>query len=166
MKFKRTQNKTSILERKIKSKNTIPEAWIKAAGMWKNKKFDPVKYIKKLRSEWKQMFTLDSNVLIYYFKGEKSVVEKLQQIIKKNTPLFISIITKAEILSYPEITPQEIEIFNELYKSLIVIYFDERICDLVIDIRKKYKFKNTRCNNCCNSYLYKFNSSYQKCQRF
>jgi hypothetical protein len=38
---------------KIKSlsqrKRSLPLAWKKAAGMWKNKKPDPLKYLKKLR---------------------------------------------------------------------------------------------------------------------
>jgi hypothetical protein len=41
---------------KIKSlsqrKKSLPLAWKKAAGMWKNKKLDPILYLKKIRKEW------------------------------------------------------------------------------------------------------------------
>ena len=87
------------------------------------------------------MFTLDTNCLIYYFKGEKKIVELLQKLISENTALFISIVTKVEILSYPEITAREIEIFNEIMKNIILIDFDDKLSNFVIEIKRKYKLK-------------------------
>jgi predicted nucleic acid-binding protein len=48
------------------------------------------------------MFTLDTNCLIYYFKGEEKVIDLIQNLILERTPIFISIITKVEVLAYPE----------------------------------------------------------------
>ena len=33
-------------------KKRLPIAWIKAAGMWKKKKLDPILYLKRIRKEW------------------------------------------------------------------------------------------------------------------
>jgi predicted nucleic acid-binding protein len=47
------------------------------------------------------MFTLDTNCLIYYFKGEEKVIDLIQNLILEKAPIFISIITKVEVLAYP-----------------------------------------------------------------
>jgi hypothetical protein len=36
----------------LQKKRSLPLAWKKAAGMWKNKKLDPILYLKKIRKEW------------------------------------------------------------------------------------------------------------------
>jgi predicted nucleic acid-binding protein len=60
------------------------------------------------------MFTLDTNCLIYYFKGEEKVIDLIQKLILERAPIFISIITKVEVLAYPEITPGEEKHFLKL----------------------------------------------------
>ena len=30
----------------------LPKSWIRTAGIWKNKKIDPIKYQKQVRREW------------------------------------------------------------------------------------------------------------------
>jgi hypothetical protein len=36
----------------LQKKRSLPLAWKKATGMWKNKKLDPILYLKKIRKEW------------------------------------------------------------------------------------------------------------------
>jgi predicted nucleic acid-binding protein len=87
------------------------------------------------------MFTLDTNCLIYYFKGEEKVIDLIQNLILERAPLFISIITKVEVLAYPEITPKEEKTFLEMMKSMILIEFDDKLTNLVVNIRRKHKIK-------------------------
>ncbi len=87
------------------------------------------------------MFTLDTNCLIYYFKGEEKVIDLIQDLIINRTPIFISIVTKVEILAYPEITPGEERTFLEMMKNMILIEFDDQLTDFVVDLRKKHKIK-------------------------
>jgi hypothetical protein len=49
------ENMTKILAKNkifLQKKRSLPLAWKKAAGMWKNKKLDPILYLKKIRKEW------------------------------------------------------------------------------------------------------------------
>jgi predicted nucleic acid-binding protein len=87
------------------------------------------------------MFTLDTNYLIYYFKGEEKVIDLIQGLIINRTPIFISIVTKVEILAYPEITPKEEKTFLEMIKNMILIEFDDKLTNFVVDLRRKYKIK-------------------------
>jgi predicted nucleic acid-binding protein len=87
------------------------------------------------------MFTLDTNCLIYYFKGEEKVIDLIQNLILERTPIFISIITKVEVLAYPEITPGEEKTFLEMMKNMILIEFDDKLTNLVVNIRRKHKIK-------------------------
>jgi predicted nucleic acid-binding protein len=80
------------------------------------------------------MFTLDTNCLIYYFKGEEKVIDLIQKLILKRAPIFISIVTKVEILAYPEITPGEEKTFLEIMKNMILIEFDDKLTNFVVDI--------------------------------
>jgi predicted nucleic acid-binding protein len=86
------------------------------------------------------MFTLDTNCLIYYFKVEEKVIDLIQNLILERTPIFISNITKVEILAYPKITPKE-KTFLEIMKNMILIEFDDKLTNLVVNIRRKHKIK-------------------------
>jgi predicted nucleic acid-binding protein len=87
------------------------------------------------------MFTLDTNCLIYYFKGEEKVIDLIQNLILERATIFISIITKVEVLAYPEITPGEEKTFLEMMKNMILIEFDDKLTNLVVDLRRKHKIK-------------------------
>jgi predicted nucleic acid-binding protein len=87
------------------------------------------------------MFTLDTNCLIYYFKGEEKVIDLIQNFILERVPIFISIITKVEVLAYPEITPGEEKTFLEMMKNMILIEFDDKLTNFVVDLRRKHKIK-------------------------
>ena len=51
--------------------------------------------------------TIDSNIVIAYLEGEQKVVDQLSIWKEQNRPLFLSTIAEAEVLGYPEYTPQE-----------------------------------------------------------
>jgi predicted nucleic acid-binding protein len=87
------------------------------------------------------MFTLDTNCLIYYFKGEEKVIDLIQNLILERATIFISIITKVEVLAYPEITPGEEKTFLEMMKNMILIEFDDKLTNFVVDLRRKHKIK-------------------------
>jgi hypothetical protein len=40
----------------LKSRKTLPKSWIKAAGLLKHKKVNPLKYQKQIRAEWEKRF--------------------------------------------------------------------------------------------------------------
>jgi len=48
-----SQPKTTLL--RIKNPKEVWETWEKAWGIWKKKKIDPIKYLKKTRKEWERI---------------------------------------------------------------------------------------------------------------
>ena len=87
------------------------------------------------------MYTLDTNVLIYHFRGDTEATKSLEYLLKNENSFFISIITKIELFCYPEITQKEITLFKDFLQNAVVIYLDNTIADFVTEIRKNYKLK-------------------------
>ncbi|MCB1179618.1 MAG: type II toxin-antitoxin system VapC family toxin [Leptospiraceae bacterium] len=77
---------------------------------------------------------LDTNSIIYIQKG----------LIKENLPeiqVYISVITRMELLSYPNLSIEErLKLINFL-SSFSIIPLDQQVEDTAIDIRLKYKLK-------------------------
>ena len=48
-----SQPKTTLL--RIKNPKEVWEIWERAWGIWKKKKIDPIKYLRKTRKEWKRI---------------------------------------------------------------------------------------------------------------
>jgi len=55
---------------------------------------------------------LDTNILIAYFNGEEKVIKMLSEWKNSGRALFISTISKAEVLSLPQLLPKDIEKFG------------------------------------------------------
>ena len=49
------QPKTKLFRIRIKNPQEVWETWEKAWGMWKTKKIDPIKYLRKTRREWERI---------------------------------------------------------------------------------------------------------------
>jgi len=45
-----------VKEMSKSQKRTLPKSWIKAAGLLKHKKVNPLKYQKQIRAEWEKRF--------------------------------------------------------------------------------------------------------------
>jgi len=70
------------------------------------------------------MYTLDTNIIIYFLKGESKVKEFLRENTLKNSRFFISTISEAELFGYPEITSEEILKIDEILKTISIIPID------------------------------------------
>jgi len=85
------------------------------------------------------MYTLDTNIIIYFLKGESKVKEFLRENTLKNSRFFISTISEAELFGYPEITSEEILKIDEILKTISIIPIDSQIARLAGFFKKKYK---------------------------
>jgi len=85
------------------------------------------------------MYTLDTNILIYFLKDEPSVVQFLRENILKGSRFFISSITEIELLSYPKISPGELEKIEDILKTLSIISIDSQLAQLASFFKRKYK---------------------------
>ncbi|MGM0581930.1 MAG: type II toxin-antitoxin system VapC family toxin [Bacteroidota bacterium] len=79
---------------------------------------------------------VDTNILLYYLKGNEEVVELISE-----KSLSISFITELEILSFPKLTTDSESQIRSLLKSCSLIELNSKIKEITIELRKKYKMK-------------------------
>ena len=79
---------------------------------------------------------LDTNIILYILNGDETLAEILR--FKK---LYISFITQLEILSYTKISQEQKLQINAFLNECLIVDINDRIKDIVIDIRRKYKLK-------------------------
>lgn len=84
------------------------------------------------------MITLDTNVVIYYLKGEVSVAVALEPIIRGYVPMFIATVTEAELFSSPTMTTEESERIEFLLPSFSIIPLDSQIARKTAELRRLY----------------------------
>ena len=87
------------------------------------------------------MYTLDTNIIIYYFNGEAPILAFLREQMEQGAPLFISAVTEHELYSYPHLTPVEVARIDALLTTLTVIDVDSRIAQLSGQLRASYGIK-------------------------
>jgi len=87
------------------------------------------------------VYTLDTNIIIYYFNGEAPILTFLREQTEQGAPLFISAVTEHELYSYPHLTPQEAARIDALLTTLTVIDVDSRIAQLSGQLRASYGIK-------------------------
>jgi len=81
---------------------------------------------------------VDTNIIIYYLKGERVAVDFLK---KFQSKLSISVITKMELLSYPYDEHQDRIIRNFLNTSFHLININKDIIEKTIMMRRTKKIK-------------------------
>lgn len=84
------------------------------------------------------MYTLDTNIIIYYLKGEPKIVRFLNKEILNGSRFFISSITEIELLSYPKISSEELFKIEEVLKTLSIIPVDSQVARFSGFLKRKY----------------------------
>jgi predicted nucleic acid-binding protein len=87
------------------------------------------------------MYLLDTNAVIYYVKEESGVVETIEDIYTKNIPVYLSVITEAELFAFPHLSDEEAERIEKFLQSVSIIPMDSQIARLTGTIRKNYQLK-------------------------
>lgn len=87
------------------------------------------------------MVTLDTNVIIYYFKKETEVVSVLNDIFSLQSRPFIASVTELELLSSPTLTPVEVAEIDGLLLSLSIIPLDSQVARRAAEIRRMCRLK-------------------------
>lgn len=78
----------------------------------------------------------DSNILIYLSKEEIPL-----SFVTQFDAIFISVITYMEILGYPFQRPNEERYIKELLSAFHLMFIDQNIADITVEIRKKKRIK-------------------------
>jgi toxin FitB len=88
------------------------------------------------------MYTLDTNAIIYFLKGDKQAILILEKIINENRgPIYISSITEAELFSYANLTDQDENDLEKILTTLATIAVDSRLARIAAWIRRQYGLK-------------------------
>ena len=79
---------------------------------------------------------LDSNIIIYLSRREipLSFLDKFDE-------HYISVITYMEVLGYQFRDPKEEEFIREMIEMFRILFIDQKIADIAIEIRKKLRIK-------------------------
>lgn len=81
--------------------------------------------------------TLDTNILIAFLAGDVRVIEAVVSWRRKGTTLFLSAITKCELLSYPLLTASEEQKIDQmLHRDFVVLPFDDYRAERTAIIRR------------------------------
>jgi predicted nucleic acid-binding protein len=84
------------------------------------------------------MILLDSNTIIYLSKRLLSIDDVFNDIDDKYA---ISVITYMEVLAYDFDLKEEEKFIKELFSYLEVLYIDEDISNIVVELKRKNKLK-------------------------
>ncbi len=82
-------------------------------------------------------FLIDTNIIIYYLNGEEIVVRWINQY---REHLFLSVISKIEVLSFPY-NQEEEEVVSQFLDQFILLNLNENIVNQTIQIRRSHRRK-------------------------
>ncbi|GIW66616.1 MAG: nucleotide-binding protein [Candidatus Parcubacteria bacterium] len=85
------------------------------------------------------MFTLDTNILIYYFNGDQKIFNFINK--NKEAVFFMPTVVITEFLSYPKLDNQSEKIFFDLIKDFVIVNLDFEIAKLAGELRRKFNLK-------------------------
>jgi len=87
------------------------------------------------------VFTLDTNILIGYLNDDRKVAEQLLAWKKAGKIFFISVITEVEILSFPNLTQEEMAQIQRFLLEFTIIPLDTQLAQMAAEVRRNYKIK-------------------------
>jgi len=98
---------------------------------------------------------IDTNILIAHLQGDKVVSETLEQWWKEGKPLFVSAISKIEVLSLPSLAHTQIVDYTLFLNSFISIPVDDAIVSEAARLRRQYRISLPDASIAATSILYR-----------
>lgn len=87
------------------------------------------------------MYTLDTNVVLYYLGGDQCVREIVDRALEQSLPLYISAVTVAELLRFPKLTAEEEANIKTFLSVCSIINVDIIVADRSGAIGRSYGLK-------------------------
>ncbi|MFA6376910.1 MAG: type II toxin-antitoxin system VapC family toxin [Candidatus Paceibacterota bacterium] len=88
------------------------------------------------------MYTLDTNAIIYFLKGDEKATPILEKILKENCgSIYISSITELELFSFPDLSDKDGHDLEEIIATLATIPLDSRLARIAAWLRRQYGLK-------------------------
>ena len=83
--------------------------------------------------------TLDTNILIAYFKDQTDIADTIEFWKRNGKSLFISTISQTEILSYAQLSSKEVSAISNFLASFLVVSYDAHLANIAAFFRREYK---------------------------
>jgi toxin FitB len=87
------------------------------------------------------MYTLDTNAIIYYVQDDAHAVATLETIYMRGVPVYVSVMTEAELFAFAHISSEESGRIEQFLKTVSIIPMDSQIARLTATVRKTYQLK-------------------------
>ncbi len=87
------------------------------------------------------MYTFDTNVVIYYLNQDLAVVKGVNKIVEKNSAIYVSTVSEAELFSFEELRDEDIIKINDILNTLNIIPMDSRIARIAGFLRRNINIK-------------------------
>ena len=86
-------------------------------------------------------YLFDTNIFIYYLNDDPKVSHLFDAKFISNNTVYVSSITRIELLSFPDLNDNEMLNISRLLDEFEIIQINRNIEDSCIDLRKKYNIK-------------------------
>ena len=87
------------------------------------------------------MYTLDTNAIIYYLHAEESVCAFVDASIQNASPLYMSVITEAELFRFPELQSHEESAILDLLPAFSIVPLDSHIARMAGALGRVHNLK-------------------------
>jgi predicted nucleic acid-binding protein len=87
------------------------------------------------------VYTLDTNAIVYYLKGDTDAVVILRGIFAQSSPVYVSAVTELELLAFANLSGDEESMIEDLLATMSIIPLDSRIARLAALVRRHYRLK-------------------------
>ncbi len=84
------------------------------------------------------MYTLDTNAIIYFLKGEEAAVNMMRPILSQDVPVYVSTITELELFSYSSLTEEDEEKIEFALSMVRIEPLTSNIARIAGDLRRLY----------------------------
>lgn len=112
------------------------------------------------------MYTIDSNILIYHLQGDKKVGDQLELWLLGGERLFISSVTRIELLAAPALRIHEEERIKELLSFFVLMPVDLQIADAAAKLKRTYRLPMGDCIIAATAFFNRFSAGDKEPPRF
>ncbi len=82
------------------------------------------------------MYILDTNVIIYFLKGDENIKHILIDKISV-APILVSVITEIELLAYPDLQLEEEQKINSFLSRCLSVPIDSRVARIAASLKRE-----------------------------
>lgn len=86
-------------------------------------------------------YVYDTNVFIDYLSNDEMIADRFSEYFLNSHQIFISPIVRIELLSFPDLSEEEIRAIEDLLAQFPSIPLSREIEDLTIDLKRRHKIK-------------------------